>query len=136
MLLQRHNYYRRLSAKDFLAAASGMHKLSWSEELVNQALEAISCTSSASQVARQRGEGLAFNQGQVENGELIDIISDWYDDGWRYTASSDTCFGNQRQACRDFITMMYEKTEQVGCAVLNCGRRSKQVYCVYSPGLP
>ena len=50
---------------------------SWSEELVNQALEAISCTSSASQVARPRGEGLAFNQGQVENGELIDIISDW-----------------------------------------------------------
>ena len=28
-----------------------------------------------------------------------------YDDGWRYTASSDTCFGNQRQACRDFITV-------------------------------
>ena len=44
---------------------------------MNQALEAISCTSSASQVARPRGEGLAFNQGQVENGELIDIISDW-----------------------------------------------------------
>ena len=76
-----HNLQCHQGSKHKSKTLSPLPPQTWSEELVNQALEAISCTDSASQVARPRGSRLAFNQGKVQNGELIDIISDWFVSG-------------------------------------------------------